>query len=93
MEVLNCFVANFLLLLTFCHSSIVENNLGLEVANGRIEYVRRAVLSFRNEPGKICKVQVVQNEPMYQRVGTFTPEVSDWARTCKKTVEVVATHT
>ncbi|XP_076812238.1 FRAS1-related extracellular matrix protein 1-like isoform X1 [Clavelina lepadiformis] len=56
---------------------VVKRNRGLEVANGRMEYLDDDVLQFNFDPQQICKVEVVQNEPMYQRVGVIIPEVFD----------------
>lgn len=57
---------------------LVRHNNVLEVPNGRVAYVRPRDLSFHKSviSGGSCKVEVVTNEPMHQRVGVFTPEVS-----------------
>ena len=55
--------------------SILNINRRLEVANGRAEFLTKRHLSFDVRPGDICKVEVVQNEPIYQRVGKITPAV------------------
>ena len=54
---------------------IVRKNREVEVRNGRSIEIRKEDLSFNVLPGQVCKVQVVTNEPMYQQVGKFKPEV------------------
>ena len=57
-------------------SQLVLRNNMLEVANGRQVFVSRDNLLIDHSKGFVCRVQVVQNEPMHQKVGTFHPEVS-----------------
>nr|XP_061790288.1 FRAS1-related extracellular matrix protein 1-like [Nerophis lumbriciformis] len=49
----------------------------VEVARGRSVYLRREQLSVRAEADVHCKVEVVLNEPITQRVGRLTPQVFD----------------
>ena len=56
-------------------ATIANVNNGLEVPNGRSEFLTKNHLSFHAIGGEICKVEVVQNEPIYQRVGKITPPV------------------
>ncbi|XP_077973663.1 FRAS1-related extracellular matrix protein 1-like [Styela clava] len=71
------FAGILLSLISSISTGIVERNLDLEVTNGRTVYIRKSHLRFATRPGEVCKVQVVQNEPIYQRVGEFTPKVFD----------------
>lgn len=48
----------------------------LEVKNGATLYLRKPNLNIVGSQGEACKVQVVENEPMYQSVGELTPKVS-----------------
>ena len=55
---------------------IVRRNVGVEVRNGRSVVLRKEELRFNVNRNEICKVEVVTNEPLYQRVGLFKPKVS-----------------
>ena len=55
---------------------IVRRNVGIEVRNGRSITMVKENFDFNVNPGEICKVEVVTNEPLYQRVGLFKPEVA-----------------
>nr|XP_018668634.1 FRAS1-related extracellular matrix protein 1 isoform X2 [Ciona intestinalis] len=68
--VVNCCLGN-------THAQQIRHNYGIEVANGRVVYMTKNLLSFPSDPETPCKVEVVQNEPMYQKVGSFTPETFD----------------
>lgn len=65
-----------LLTIEFSLAGIVRRNSGVEVRNGRTVLIRDENLSFNVNPGLVCKVQVVNNEPMQQKVGVFSPPVS-----------------
>lgn len=52
-------------------------NSGLEVTRGRSVFITEAVLQFATDPSANCKVEVVMNEPVTQRVGRLTPQVFD----------------
>ena len=54
---------------------IVRRNIVVEVRNGRSVELSKDNLAFNVNPREICKVEVVTNEPLYQRVGLFKPEV------------------
>lgn len=63
-------------ILIFTNASVVNRNLPLEVRNGRTIYISKTHVDFKTRPGEVCKIKVVENEPMHQRVGEFTPKVS-----------------
>lgn len=48
---------------------------GLEVTRGGWVYITEAELHISVEPSSDCKVEVVMNEPMTQRVGRLSPQV------------------
>uniref|UniRef100_A0A3P8UIS6 Fras1 related extracellular matrix 1b n=1 Tax=Cynoglossus semilaevis TaxID=244447 RepID=A0A3P8UIS6_CYNSE len=50
---------------------------GIEVARGRSVFVTEKELKISVEPTADCKVEVVTNEPVTQRVGKLTPQVFD----------------
>ena len=77
-KTLNLFYVSVLCLANISTSRIVKRNTGVEVRNGRNVEVHKNVLSFNVEPTQVCKVEVVTNEPMHQRVGVFKPEVSNF---------------
>lgn len=57
-------------------AQLLLNKRELTVQTGRSVYLRRDDLVFvRTEPGEGCRVEVVQNEPITQRVGTLEPKV------------------
>lgn len=58
------------------HGSLVKTNLGLRVKRGQSAYLQEGDLQFHIPRVKdACKVEVVLNEPITQRVGTLTPQV------------------
>ncbi|XP_035502757.2 FRAS1-related extracellular matrix protein 1b isoform X2 [Scophthalmus maximus] len=60
-----------------CSGSLVVVNSGVEVARGRSVFVTEQELKISVDPGADCKVEVVMNEPVTQRVGRLTPQVFD----------------
>ncbi|XP_061665126.1 FRAS1-related extracellular matrix protein 1a [Syngnathoides biaculeatus] len=66
----------FLLLGMTCNGSLVNVNRALKVSRGQSAYLRDGDLHFliplQNDA---CKVEVVLNEPITQRVGKFLPRV------------------
>lgn len=73
-----------LTLLTLSHlwshvqaSSLVQLNAGLQVARGQSVFVTAGELQFHtNGISEACKVEVVLTEPVTQRVGKLTPQVT-----------------
>lgn len=60
------------------HSSLVKVNKGLKVKQGQSAYLRDGDLQFHIPRQKdVCKVEVVLNEPITQRVGKFIPKVME----------------
>ncbi|XP_059394648.1 FRAS1-related extracellular matrix protein 1a [Carassius carassius] len=58
--------------------SLVKTNLGLKVKRGQSVFLQEEDLQFHIRRAKdACKLEVVLNEPMTQRVGTLTPQVFD----------------
>nr|XP_040040685.1 FRAS1-related extracellular matrix protein 1b isoform X1 [Gasterosteus aculeatus aculeatus] len=62
---------------SFCGGSLVAVNSGVEVARGRSVLVTERELKIATGPTVDCKVEVVMNEPVTQRVGKLTPQVFD----------------
>ncbi|XP_008336132.1 FRAS1-related extracellular matrix protein 1b [Cynoglossus semilaevis] len=62
---------------TVCSGGLVVVNSGIEVARGRSVFVTEKELKISVEPTADCKVEVVTNEPVTQRVGKLTPQVFD----------------
>ncbi|KAL0970327.1 hypothetical protein UPYG_G00240500 [Umbra pygmaea] len=59
-------------------SSLVKTNVGLKVKRGQSAYLQEGALQFHIPRFKdTCKVEVVLNEPITQRVGTLSPQVFD----------------
>ncbi|XP_047425059.1 FRAS1-related extracellular matrix protein 1a isoform X2 [Mugil cephalus] len=66
------------LLLGMASSSLVKVNKGLKVKRGQSAYLQEGDLQFHIPHQKdACKVEVVLNEPITQRVGKLMPEVFD----------------
>ncbi|XP_077356823.1 FRAS1-related extracellular matrix protein 1a isoform X3 [Festucalex cinctus] len=66
----------FLLLGVTCNASLVKVNRALKVRRGQSAYLREGDLQFLIPIQKdACKVEVVLNEPITQRVGKFLPQV------------------
>lgn len=60
------------------HSSLVKVNKGLKVKRGQAAFLQEGDLQFHIPPHKdACKVEVVLNEPITQRVGTLMPQVME----------------
>ncbi|KAL4641549.1 FRAS1-related extracellular matrix protein 1 isoform X1 [Arapaima gigas] len=58
--------------------SLVKVNTGLKVKRGQEVYLQEEDLSFHVPQEKdACKVEVLLNEPITQRVGSLTPQVFD----------------
>uniref|UniRef100_A0A8C1Q760 Fras1 related extracellular matrix 1a n=1 Tax=Cyprinus carpio TaxID=7962 RepID=A0A8C1Q760_CYPCA len=71
---------SFLLLGLFqqIQGSLVKTNLGLKVKRGQSVFLQEEDLQFHIPRAKdACKLEVVLNEPITQRVGTLTPQVFD----------------
>lgn len=64
-----------LLLAPAAVSGRVRIKSGVEVARGRWAPVTERQLQIDAGPGADCKVEVVMNEPVTQRVGRLTPRV------------------
>ncbi|KAM3876288.1 FRAS1-related extracellular matrix protein 1b [Diretmus argenteus] len=60
-----------------CSGSLVVVNSGVEVARGRTVFVTEKELKISVDPTADCKVEVVLNEPVTQRVGKVSPQVFD----------------
>lgn len=59
-------------------SSFVSVNLGIKVMKGQSVFLSEDDLKFSIPREKdVCKVEVVRNEPITQRVGKLTPQVFD----------------
>lgn len=60
------------------YSSLVKVNKGLRVKRGQSAYVDEGDLQFHIPRQKdVCKVEVVLNEPITQRVGKLLPQVME----------------
>ncbi|XP_071200823.1 FRAS1-related extracellular matrix protein 1b [Salvelinus alpinus] len=57
--------------------SLVRVNSGVQVGRGRSVFVTDKELQFNVDQTSDCKVEVVLNEPVTQRVGKLTPQVFD----------------
>lgn len=64
-----------LALTAVCGGSLVVVNSGVEVARGRSVFITEKELTIGVDPTADCKVEVVMNEPVTQRVGRLTPQV------------------
>lgn len=68
-----------LLLLTImaavCARSLVLVNSGVQVPRGRMVFITNSELSIVADADADCKVEVVLNEPVTQRVGKLSPQV------------------
>lgn len=66
----------FLGLLHQIQGSLVKTNRGIKVKRGQSVFLQERELQFHIPRGKdACKVEVVLNEPITQRVGTLYPQV------------------
>ncbi|KAM9425545.1 FRAS1-related extracellular matrix protein 1a [Pholidichthys leucotaenia] len=60
------------------HSSLIKVNRGLKVKRGQSAYLQEGDLQFNIPRLKdACKVEVILNEPITQRVGKLLPQVFD----------------
>ncbi|XP_061594087.1 FRAS1-related extracellular matrix protein 1b isoform X2 [Cololabis saira] len=57
--------------------SLVVVNSGMRVPRGRSVFLTQSELQISVDPSVDCKVEVVMNEPVTQRVGRLTPQVFD----------------
>uniref|UniRef100_A0A8C5TU75 FRAS1 related extracellular matrix 1 n=1 Tax=Malurus cyaneus samueli TaxID=2593467 RepID=A0A8C5TU75_9PASS len=74
---ITCFYAAILALLVVC-SSFISVNFGVKVMKGQSVFLSEDDLKFSIPREKdVCKVEVVTNEPITQRVGKLTPQVFD----------------
>ncbi|KAF6715166.1 FRAS1-related extracellular matrix protein 1 [Oryzias melastigma] len=68
-----------LLLLTImaavCARSLVVVNSGVQVPRGRMVFITNSELSIDADADADCKVEVVLNEPVTQRVGKLSPQM------------------
>ncbi|CAJ1059620.1 FRAS1-related extracellular matrix protein 1b [Xyrichtys novacula] len=60
-----------------CWGSLVVVNSGVKVSRGGWVFVTEQELRIGVGEGEDCKVEVVMNEPVTQRVGRLTPQVFD----------------
>lgn len=58
-----------------CGGGLVQVKAGLEVMRGRSAPLTDRQLQIAVAPAVECKVEVVSNEPITQRVGRLTPQV------------------
>lgn len=63
-------------------SSLVRLKSGVEVTRGRSAFVTERQLQINVGPAADCKVEVVMNEPITQRVGRLTPQVRRGHASC-----------
>uniref|UniRef100_A0A8P4KJE7 Fras1 related extracellular matrix 1b n=1 Tax=Dicentrarchus labrax TaxID=13489 RepID=A0A8P4KJE7_DICLA len=64
-------------LMAVCSGSLVVVNSGVQVFRGRSVFITEKELKISVDPTADCKVEVVMNEPVTQRVGRLTPQVFD----------------
>ncbi|XP_073523974.1 FRAS1-related extracellular matrix protein 1 isoform X1 [Phyllobates terribilis] len=71
-------LALLLVTLRFLSSSFIKVNNGITVMKGQVGYLPENDLQFSIPKEKdACKVEVIVNEPITQRVGKLTPQVFD----------------
>ncbi|XP_071380336.1 FRAS1-related extracellular matrix protein 1b [Centroberyx affinis] len=66
-----------LALAAVCGGSLVAVNSGVEVTRGRSAFLTQKQLKINVDQTADCKVEVVLNEPVTQRVGRLSPQVFD----------------
>lgn len=66
-----------LLVSAFSYRSLVQVSSGVRVLRGRSVSITESDLKIQVDPGSSCKVEVVLNEPVTQRVGKLTPQMFD----------------
>lgn len=60
------------------HTSLLKVNKGLKVKRGQTAFLQEGDLQFNIPRQKdACKLEVVLNEPISQRVGKLLPEVTE----------------
>lgn len=64
-----------LLVSAFGYRSVVQVDPGVRVLRGRSVSITESDLKIQVDPSSSCKVEVVLNEPVTQRVGKLTPQV------------------
>ncbi|KAK5610326.1 hypothetical protein CRENBAI_006856, partial [Crenichthys baileyi] len=75
---LTLLVVHLLILTCSSHCSLVKVNKGLKVKRGQSAFLQEGDLQFHIPVQKdVCKVEVVLNEPITQRVGKLVPQVFD----------------
>ncbi|KAK2151591.1 hypothetical protein LSH36_358g02015 [Paralvinella palmiformis] len=71
------------LLLVVTSSSTMVQKRALIVERGRSTFLHPNDLAFDLEDGSLCQVQVVENEPTTQRVGSLHPKIP-YQRCCRR---------
>lgn len=62
------------------HTSLLKVNKGLKVKRGQTAFLQEGDLQFNIPRQKdACKLEVVLNEPITQRVGKLLPQVTEQA--------------
>lgn len=64
-----------LVMMVVCSGNLVVVNSAVEVTRGHSVVITEKELKINVEPAADCKVEVVMNEPISQRVGRLTPQV------------------
>ena len=72
----HCLLMALAMLLSMASSLMVEKNAPLSVYKGRVAYIHPHDLILSVPEGDLCKVEVITNDPMSQRVGKLHPLVS-----------------
>ena len=58
----------------------------ITVKKGRVALLHPRELNFASSSSELCKVEVISNDPMTQRVGKMSPKVSDLTVTRIRTI-------
>ncbi|MED6290533.1 hypothetical protein CHARACLAT_014095 [Characodon lateralis] len=66
-----------LMVLAVSSHSLVQVNSGVQVHRGHSVSITESDLKIQVDPSSSCKVEVVVNEPVTQRVGKLTPQMFD----------------
>ncbi|KAK5614398.1 hypothetical protein CRENBAI_026015 [Crenichthys baileyi] len=66
-----------LMVLAVSSHSLVQVNSGVQVHRGHSVSITESDLKIQVDPSSSCKVEVVANEPVTQRVGKLTPQMFD----------------
>ncbi|KAM4575435.1 FRAS1-related extracellular matrix protein 1b [Fundulus diaphanus] len=72
-----CLLLPLLLVSSVRPRSLVQVNSGVQVLRGGAVSVTRSHLKIQVDLSSDCRVEVVQNEPVTQRVGKLTPQMFD----------------